>query len=38
MVNLALAWAEAYQDEHPDTRIAVTGGGRHGIAALSTAR
>jgi phosphate transport system substrate-binding protein len=35
MVNLALAWAEAFQNEHPDTRIAVTGGGSGtGIAAL----
>jgi phosphate transport system substrate-binding protein len=35
MVNLALAWAEAFQDEHSDTRIAVTGGGSGtGIAAL----
>jgi phosphate transport system substrate-binding protein len=35
MVNLALAWAEAYQDAHADTRIAVTGGGSGtGIAAL----
>lgn len=35
MVNLALAWAEAYQGEHLDTRIAVTGGGSGtGIAAL----
>jgi phosphate transport system substrate-binding protein len=35
MVNLALAWAEAYQGEHPDVRIAVTGGGSGtGIAAL----
>ncbi len=35
MVNLALAWAEAFQDEHADTRIAVTGGGSGtGIAAL----
>ena len=35
IVNLALAWAEAYQGEHPDTRIAVTGGGSGtGIAAL----
>jgi len=35
MVNLALAWAEAYQDEHPEIRIAVTGGGSGtGIAAL----
>lgn len=35
MVNLALAWAETFQDEHLDTRIAVTGGGSGtGIAAL----
>ncbi len=35
MVNLALAWAEAYQSEHPDVRISVTGGGSGtGIAAL----
>ncbi|MEW6286476.1 MAG: phosphate ABC transporter substrate-binding protein [Chloroflexota bacterium] len=35
MVNLALAWAEAYQDAHPDVRISVTGGGSGtGIAAL----
>jgi phosphate transport system substrate-binding protein len=35
MVNLALAWAETFQDEHSDTRIAVTGGGSGtGIAAL----
>jgi phosphate transport system substrate-binding protein len=35
MVNLALAWAEAYQNEHADTRIAVTGGGSGtGIASL----
>ena len=35
MVNLALAWAEAYQDIRPDIRIAVTGGGSGtGIAAL----
>jgi phosphate transport system substrate-binding protein len=35
MVNLALAWAEAYQNAHADTRIAVTGGGSGtGIAAL----
>jgi phosphate transport system substrate-binding protein len=35
MVNLALAWAETYQGEHTDTRIAVTGGGSGtGIAAL----
>ncbi len=35
MVNLALAWAEAYQSSHPDVRISVTGGGSGtGIAAL----
>src|SRR5512136_1281456 len=35
MVNLALAWAEAYQAEHADVRIAVTGGGSGtGIASL----
>ncbi len=35
MVNLALAWAEAYQAENPDVRIAVTGGGSGtGIAGL----
>jgi len=35
MVNLALAWAESYQTEHPDVRISVTGGGSGtGIAAL----
>jgi len=35
IVNLALAWAETYQGEHPDVRIAVTGGGSGtGIAAL----
>ena len=35
MVNLALAWAEAYQSQHPDVRIAVTGGGSGtGIASL----
>ncbi len=35
MVNLALAWAEAYQAAYPDIRIAVTGGGSGtGIAAL----
>ncbi len=27
IVNLALAWAEYYQQVHPDFRIAVTGGG-----------
>jgi phosphate transport system substrate-binding protein len=35
MVNLALAWAEAYQAEHPTVRISVTGGGSGtGIASL----
>lgn len=35
IVNLALAWAEYYQDQHPDVRISVTGGGSGtGIAAL----
>jgi phosphate transport system substrate-binding protein len=35
IVNLALAWAEAYQKTHPDVRISVTGGGSGtGIAAL----
>jgi len=35
MVNLALAWAEAYMSIHPDARISVTGGGSGtGIAAL----
>jgi phosphate transport system substrate-binding protein len=35
IVNLALAWAEKYQDEHPDIRISVTGGGSGtGIASL----
>lgn len=35
IVNLALAWAEAYQGRHPDVSIAVTGGGSGtGIAAL----
>jgi phosphate transport system substrate-binding protein len=35
IVNLALAWAEAYQKLHPDVRISVTGGGSGtGIAAL----
>ncbi len=35
MVNLALAWAEAYRVERPDVQIAVTGGGSGtGIAAL----
>ncbi len=35
IVNLALAWAEAYQGQHPEVRISVTGGGSGtGIAAL----
>jgi phosphate transport system substrate-binding protein len=35
MVNLALAWAERYQAEHPDLSLSVTGGGSGtGIAAL----
>ena len=35
IVNLALAWAERYQTEHPNVRISVTGGGSGtGIAAL----
>lgn len=35
LVNLALAWAEAYQQVEPDISIAVTGGGSGtGIAAL----
>jgi len=35
MVNLALAWAEAYQTKRPAVRISVTGGGSGtGIAAL----
>lgn len=35
MVNLALAWAERYQQLHPEVRISVTGGGSGtGIAAL----
>jgi len=35
IVNLALAWAEQYQEDHPDVRISVTGGGSGtGIAAL----
>ncbi|NJC98344.1 MAG: phosphate ABC transporter substrate-binding protein [Anaerolineae bacterium] len=35
IVNLALAWAEKYQEEHPNVRISVTGGGSGtGIASL----
>ncbi|MCK5634486.1 MAG: substrate-binding domain-containing protein, partial [Anaerolineales bacterium] len=35
IVNLALAWAEAYQEIRPEVRLSVTGGGSGtGIAAL----
>jgi phosphate transport system substrate-binding protein len=35
IVNLALAWAEQYQSDHPEVSISVTGGGSGtGIAAL----
>jgi phosphate transport system substrate-binding protein len=35
LVNLALAWAEAYMGAHPEQRISVTGGGTGtGIAAM----
>jgi len=35
IVNLALAWAEKYQGDHPEVSISVTGGGSGtGIAAL----
>jgi len=35
IVNLALAWAERYQQVHPEVRISVTGGGTGtGIASL----
>ncbi|NOY99901.1 MAG: PstS family phosphate ABC transporter substrate-binding protein [Chloroflexi bacterium] len=35
IVNLALAWAEKYQSDHPEIRLSVTGGGSGtGIAAL----
>ncbi|HLE28902.1 MAG TPA: PstS family phosphate ABC transporter substrate-binding protein [Anaerolineales bacterium] len=35
MVNLALAWAEAYGGAHPEVRLSVTGGGSGtGLAAL----
>lgn len=35
LVNLALAWAERYMEEHPEVRISVTGGGSGtGIAAM----
>jgi phosphate transport system substrate-binding protein len=37
MVNLALAWAEAYQKEHPEVNLSVTGGGSGtGIASSRT--
>jgi len=36
MVNLAMAWAERYQQIHPEARISVTGGGSGtGLAALA---
>lgn len=36
MVNLALAWAEQYQKNHPDVSISVTGGGTGtGITSLA---
>jgi phosphate transport system substrate-binding protein len=36
LVNLALAWAEAWMTAHPEVRISVTGGGSGtGIAALA---
>jgi len=39
IVNLALAWAEAYAVPHPELRISVTGGGSGtGIAALISGR
>ncbi len=35
MVNLALYWAEQYQEDHADVRISVTGGGSGtGISAM----
>lgn len=37
MVNLALVWAEAYQEENPQVSISVTGGGSGtGITALAS--
>jgi len=37
LVNLALAWAELYMQEHPEMRVSVTGGGTGtGIASLMT--
>jgi phosphate transport system substrate-binding protein len=36
IVNLALAWAERYQEQHPEVNISVTGGGSGtGIASLA---
>jgi phosphate transport system substrate-binding protein len=36
LVNLALAWAEAYQELHPGVRVSVTGGGSGvGLTALA---
>jgi phosphate transport system substrate-binding protein len=38
IVNLALAWAERYQTNHPEVRLSVTGGGSGtGIASLINA-
>jgi phosphate transport system substrate-binding protein len=38
LVNLALAWAEAYMQLHPEVRLSVTGGGSGtGIAAMINA-
>jgi phosphate transport system substrate-binding protein len=38
LVNLALAWAEAYMELHPEVRLSVTGGGSGtGIAAMINA-
>jgi len=35
MVNLALAWAQSYEVQHPDVNVSVTGGGSGtGLAAL----
>jgi phosphate transport system substrate-binding protein len=36
LVNLALAWAEAYQGQHPEVRVSVSGGGSGvGLTALT---
>jgi phosphate transport system substrate-binding protein len=36
LVNLALAWAEAYQTQHPETSVSVSGGGTGvGLTALA---